>query len=190
MITVGILGITSACAMVISARSFNLLKSSNESTLASQCLQERVEQLRSAGWTTLTSSEIAPTDDDATLEDALDATGDLTLETIIETTEFPDDLTDTEDSDPGLLTIMANALASGTDLREVVETVTVAKYPEGSTPIKVRRNADGTTTILSHNADLVYEEMVRVVLQLSWKSNANGRVRTMAAQTIITKNTQ
>jgi hypothetical protein len=85
---------------------------------------------------------------------------------------------------------MALALASAADLREVVETVTVTKYPVGSTPIKLRRNADGSTTILSHNADLVYEDMVRVVLQFRWKSNNKGQARTVAAQSIITKNTQ
>lgn len=190
MITVGVLGITSACAMVISARSFNLLRSSNESTLATQCLQERMEQLRSVGWATLTSAEIAESDDDDTLEDATDTTGDLTQEVLTEATEFPDDLTDIAESDPGLLPVMAVALTSATDLRDVVETVTVTKYPQGSTPIRIRRNKDGTTTILSHNADLVYEDMVRVLVVFSWRSNANARTRTVAAQSIITKNTQ
>lgn len=190
LITVGILGITSACTMVISGRSFNLLKSSNESTLATQCLQERMEQLRSVGWTTLTSPEIPDVDDDDNAADASDSAGDLTQEVLTDATEFPDDISDTADSDPGLLTLMATAVDSAKDLRQVVETVTVTKYPQGSTAIKVRRNADGTTTTLSHNADLVYDETVRVVLQVSWKSTSSGRTRTMGAQSIITKNTQ
>jgi hypothetical protein len=190
MVTVGILAITSASAMVLSARSFNLLRSANESTLASQCLQERMEQLRGAGWTTLTSREIPEPDDDDTADDAADSTGDLTQEVLTETTEFPDDLSDVAESDPGLITLMAKALVSAADVKNPVENVTVAKYPEGSTPIKVRRNADGTTAIVSHNADLVYEDMVRVVLQFSWTSKTDGRTRTVGAQTIITKNTQ
>ncbi len=176
--------------MVLSARSFNLLKNANESTLATQCLQERMEQLRSVGWTTLTSAEIPDSDDDDTSDDTADSLGDLSGEILTESTEFPDDLADTDDSDPGLLPVMEQALTSAADLSEVVETVTVAKYPEGSTPIKVQRNADGTTTILSHNADLVYEDMVRVVIQLSRRNKADGRIKTVSAQTIITKNTQ
>lgn len=190
MVTVGIVGITCASAMVLSARSFNLLKSANETTQSSQCLQERMEQLRNLGWMSLTSKEIPEGDDDDTIEDEADIVGDLTQEILVEPTEFPDDLTDTTESDPGLLPVMEKGVASSAELKEVVETVTVAKYPEGSTPIKVRRNTDGTVTVLSHNADLVYEDMVRVVLTVSWKSKNSGTTRTVAAQSIITKNTQ
>jgi hypothetical protein len=175
--------------MVLSARSFKILSSANESTMATQCIQERMEKIRGAGWTTLTSREIPEADDDDTSSDASDASGDLSGEVLVEPTEFPDDLADSDVSDPGLIPLMEKALVASADLRDVVENVRVETYPTATTPIRIRRNADGTVTILSHNPDLVYEEMVRVVLQVSWRSK-NGRTRTAAAQTIITKNTQ
>lgn len=190
MVTVGIVGITSASALVLGARTFNILKSSNDLTLASQCLQERMEQIRSSGWTTLTSAEIAEPDDDDTIEDELDTEGDLTTEVLDEPTEFPDDIQDTEKSDPGLTPVMEKALTSAADLLDVVETVTVAKYPQPGTPIKIRRNKDGSVQVLSHEAELVYEDMVKVVLELSWKSRATAQTRTVVAQTVITKSSQ
>jgi type II secretory pathway pseudopilin PulG len=175
MITVGIIGITGASAMTLSARSFNLLRSANESTLASQSIQERMEQLRSAGWTTLTSREIPGADDDSTSEDTSDSDGDLTTEVLTETTEFPDDLGDVAESDPGLIVVLAQALGSTVDLQNPVETVTVTKYPEGSTAIRVRRNADGTTDILSHNADS------SMTTWSEWSCNLAGKVKRLGA---------
>jgi hypothetical protein len=176
--------------MVLSGRVFSLLKSANNSTLATHTLQERLEQIRAAGWTAVTSEEVPPSDDDDTIEDMSDSTGDESLEVLTDATLFPDDLSDASTSDPGLIKVLEIAATSAAGLDSETELVTVAKYPEGSTPIRLRREIDGKVTVLSHNADLVYEDMVRVTVQITWRNAGDGRTRSMSGQTIITKSTQ
>jgi prepilin-type N-terminal cleavage/methylation domain-containing protein len=190
MVTISVVAVATSGIMVLSGRVFNLLKSANNTTLASQTLQERLEQIRAAAWTTITSAEIPPADEDTSTEDSTDIADDSSQEVLTDPTEFPDDLTDLEESSPGLVSLFEIAAVSAAGLQDVVTEVTVAKYPEGSTPIKIRREKTGSVTIVSHNKDLVYEDMVRVTVSVSFKSTADGRTRTISGQTIITKSSQ
>ena len=190
MVSVAIIGIVSASVALLSGSVFNLLRSANGMTLATQTLQERLEQIRGAAWTVVTSEEIPPTDMDATPDDAAESAADPSGEVLADPTEFPDDLTDASASDPGLIKIFEVAARSSEGLHGVQEEVTVVKYPEGSTPIRLERASDGTVTVLSHNPDLVCENMVRVTLRLNWINLSDGRTRGLSGQVIITKNTQ
>jgi hypothetical protein len=133
---------------------------------------------------------VPPTDEDATTEDESDSVDDASGEVLTDATEFPDDLSDTGTSSPGLVTLFDQATLSAVGLQDVRTEVVVTKYPDGSTPIRIRREIDGTVTVLSHNADLVYEDMVRVALKITYKSTADGRPRSISGQTIISKSSQ
>jgi type II secretory pathway pseudopilin PulG len=190
MVTVGVVAGAFATLAALSGRFSNMLRSANDSTMAAQALQERTEQIRAASWTTITSEEIPPTDADASSDDAGDESDDPSNEVLTDPTEFPDDLTDSDSSEPGLLTILDTATPSSSKLNNLVEEISVSKYPEGSTPIRIRRNADGTVTTLSHNDQLVNEYMVRVVVHLTWTSATKGATRNQSAQFVITKSSQ
>ena len=190
MVTISVVAVATSGVMVLTGRVFNLLKSANNTTLASQTLQERMEQIRACPWTQLTSEEESPEDEDLSTEDSTDTTDDPSYEVLTDATEFPDDLTDLAESSPGLISVFEKAAASAAGLQDVETEVRVEQYPEGSTPIRIKREKTGTVTVLSHNKDLVYADMVRVTVQVTWKGTADGRTRTISGQTIITKSTQ
>lgn len=179
-----------ASLAAMSGRFSNMLRSANDSTMIAQTLQERLEMIRSASWSTITSEEIPPNDEDVGGDDPTDESTDPTNEVLTDPTVFPDDLSDATDSQPGLLDLLDTATASGTNLGGLTETVTVSKYPEGSTPIRVQRSSNGTLTVLSHNKDLVNENMLRVVVELSWIGANNAQVRKQSGQIILTKSSQ
>lgn len=190
MVTIGVVSGAFVTLVALSGRFSNMLRSANDSTMVTQSLQERLEQIRSASWTSITSEEIPPTDTDVSSDDATDESADPSNEVLTDPTLFPDDLTDADSSEPGLLTLLESATPSSAHINNLVEEVTVTKYPEGSTPIRIRRNADGTLTTLSHNPDLVSEYMVRVVVRMTWTSSAKGNERNQSAQFILTKSSQ
>jgi len=189
IVTISVVAFATSGIMVLTSRVFNLLKSANNTTLASQTLQERLEQIRSAAWTQITSEEVPPEDDDSTTEDATDTTGDESGEVLTDATEFPDDLTDLTESSPGLVSVFETGAVSAAGLTDVETDVTVAQYPVATTAIHLRREKNGTVTVLSHNKDLVYSDMVRVTIKVTWKSSADG-TRSIAGQTIVAKRTQ
>jgi type II secretory pathway pseudopilin PulG len=190
MITVAVVAGAFVSLAALSGRFSNMLRSANDATMITQSLQERMEQIRSASWNTITSEEIPPTDEDVATDDAADDGSDASNEVYTDPTEFPDDLTDADASDPGLLNLLETATPSSARINNLTEEVTVTKYPEGSTPIRIRRNPDGTLTTLSHNPDLVGEYMVRIVVRMTWTSSTGGATRNQSAQLIVTKSSQ
>jgi hypothetical protein len=71
------------------------------------------------------------------------------------------------------------------------EEVIIDSYPTASTPIKVvatvgRNGTSSTIQILSHNADLYYEDLVKLVLLTEWTS-PDGRTHRQQSQTVIAR---
>jgi hypothetical protein len=89
-------------------------------------------------------------------------------------------------------TYLASAFAVSTDsgkpLNAPTETITVSAYPAkaGSTPVKVVRS-NGSTQIVSSNADLANERMVRVDVSVAWKGFPRNRPRLRATTALIAK---
>lgn len=189
-VTVAVVSVAFSSLMLVSGRLSNMLRSCNDATLVNQSIQERLEQLRSASWNTLTSEETPADDLDILSDDSSDASTDPTTEVLTDPTVFPDDLPDSNGLEPGLLDILSKACLSSTGLSNLTEMITVTKYPEGSTPIRARRNPDGSLTVLSFTPTLADETMVRVVVQMSWTASANGQIRTQAGQIVLTKSSQ
>jgi prepilin-type N-terminal cleavage/methylation domain-containing protein len=189
-ITVAVVSVAFSSLILLNGRLSNMLRSANDCTLVNQTLQERMEMLRSANWNTLTSEETPDADMDVSSDDATDESTDPSNEVLTDTTEFPDDLPDSSGDEPGLLTLLDKVCSSAAGINNLTETITVTKYPEGSTAIKVRRNPDGSLTTLSHNPNLANEAMVRVVVQLTWVNSADNRTRNQSGQIILTKSSQ
>ena len=190
VVTTGIVSMAFASLMVLNARLSNMLRSANDSTLVTQTLQERLEMICAAPWSAITSEETPAADLDLTEDDPSDESTDPTAEALPDPTVFPDDLPDSSGEEPGILELISRAANSAAGLNNLTELYTITAYPAGSTPIRVRRNADGSLTVLSHNSDLADEPMIRVVVQLTWESAAGLRVRNQAGQIILTKKSQ
>ena len=82
----------------------------------------------------------------------------------------------------------APAAAATTDLPKLVEEVEVANYPPVAVPPNAaRRNANGTTQILSTNVNQATEaRAVRVLCRLTW-TGSNGTRRIRENTTIVAK---
>lgn len=152
----------------VSSRCMGIVRSSHDVAVASAVLQERMQQLRSAGWEALTDSEAYQ---DQVWTD-------------------PDDGT-TENSD-GLL---KKATLSGVRLqaRGLVESVRVSAYrpvaiadPEPAA-ITATRNAS-TATLTSAATNLVDEKMVRIDLRITWTDGRLAVPRSLGLTSVVARN--
>src|SRR5437660_610845 len=83
--------------------------------------QERSGMIRASSWQVVTSEAVPPMDEDLAGDDASDASDDPSNELLTDPTEFLDDLTDTETSEPGLLEAFDAPLLSAKGLDGLVE---------------------------------------------------------------------
>ena len=191
MIALGMVAILSSSGHV-----FKVLKSGSDLSGATQSLQERMEQIRTLGWTQLIAEAPPSTgDDDAGDGVTDDETGDVVPPDASDSlpTEFPDDLADLAITTPGMADVLATPVQSvkNWNWSNLKETIIIDAYPTGSTPIKVTATVGASRTtssvqIFSHNADLYYENLVRVVLLDEWTS-PDGRTHRQQSQTIVAR---
>lgn len=201
MVAAGILAIALGSIFALNSQVMNSIRRGTSASYASQLIQERMEQFRRAAWTELTSNYPPEADDPADAGYDSDADEDGTVYTD-ETyaTEFPYDLTDLDDTTPGLQELMSVATASAAQLPNVTETVRietynpssdtlkaytgevdvngdpvtvdVAQYETGGTPIIVRRQ-NGVLTVDQFNPLLVLSATVRLAITVDWKGTDN-----------------
>ena len=192
----GLIALGMVAILSTSGHVFGILKSGRDLSGATQSLQERMEQIRTLAWTQLIAEAPPSTgDDDAGDDTSDDETGTVVPpdESDLLPTEFPDDLADLAVTTPGMADVLATPVQSVKNWgwKNLKETIIIDAYPTGSTPIKVvgTVSANGTTSstqILSHNADLYYEDLVRVVLLDEWTS-ADGRTHRQQSQTVVAR---
>ena len=84
----------------------------------------------------------------------------------------------------GVRAVLNNATVTASNLPGVTETVTVASYPAGGTPIVVTRSPGGTFS--TSGASLSAQKCVKVTLQVSWTGVANT-ARSRQIATLIAK---
>jgi hypothetical protein len=87
-----------------------------------------------------------------------------------------------------LRTILNSPAASASVLPQLTEQITVSAYPATSpmpTSAVVTRAANGSTAIVSSNADLSKLRTVRADVTISWRSSPRAKTRTRTLSTII-----
>lgn len=152
----GVVVLTAMVAIfLVSSRCMGIIRCSQDVAVASAALQERMQQLQSTLWETLTDS-------DSYQDQVWTDPEDGTMENV-----------------DGLL---KNATQSGVELqqRDAVESVRISAYrpvavvgPAPAAAITATRTA-ATATLTSAATDLVDERMVRIDLRLTW---TDGRLR-------------
>ena len=83
--------------------------------------------------------------------------------------------------------ILNTSTTSGYNIAGSTETVTLNTYPLATTPTKIVR-ANGTTTTISTNSNLVNTDLVRIDVALNWTSNVGKRARSQSISSLIAKN--
>jgi Tfp pilus assembly protein PilV len=205
MVSVSVLAMGVAALVGMNSYVLSTLRRSTHASFASQLIQERMEQFRRIAWTQITSN-YPPSDDDPTSDGYdTDADGDPYVEETYPT-EFPYNASELDALTPGMLTVMATATASETQLNGVVENVKVETYNASSAPIKVFdwdgtqieiaafsvggrpievERANGVVTTKSHNAMVVLSTTVRLTLTVRW-TGSNGVQRKKETVTLFT----
>lgn len=175
----------------VTAHALTLLHSTKEAAAATQVLQQRMEQVRSAAWTEITSeyppketNYLPPIDDDPLIPDDI-------LE--IFDTGLLNELTDGLDENvPGLAQLLKikvpalNTLLTAVGLPAVSERMTVTPFPHRPIePIQIVRDATGAVDVKSHNSQMVFEKLVRVDVRITWRDR-KGVVHLREASTLVT----
>jgi hypothetical protein len=209
----GVLAIALGSIFALNSQVTSHVRRGVSGSYASQLIQERMEQFRRAAWTELTSNYPPVSDDaaDSGYDSDLDA-GETAYVDDSYATDFPYDLSDLDDTAPGLQELMAVATASAAQLPNVTETikvetynpssdilpaytgaldtngnpvtVDVAPYTCGGTPITVHRQ-NGTVTVDSFNPLLVLSTTIRLTITVAWQGTDNV-TRTKETVTLFT----
>jgi hypothetical protein len=84
--------------------------------------------------------------------------------------------------------LLDTSAASSGNLPQLSEQITISAYPVATpapTSAVVTRAASGTTNIVSSNADLAKQRMVRADVAITWQSTTGSKTRTRTLSTII-----
>jgi len=84
--------------------------------------------------------------------------------------------------------ILNTSTTSGYNIAGSTETVTLNTYPLATTTPTTIVRANGTTTTISTNSNLVNTDLVRIDVALNWSSNVGKRARSQSISSLIAKN--